>query len=266
MIEVLSLSDRSIREKLHSRLAQPRPLLLSQTRGDRFMRPPPEREPFATLERRFGDRVDQVVVVDEGSVEGMWRDPLGELADRLYPDDRVQAYAAASGYLLLQQGRALGIVKKHGAAADGWFLQEALHRAGLGVPRPSPDERPGRKRPADPTPGAYRPRAAPEPEAPPRARPEPGARRSSARPGRRADPPAEDRPPPPPAPAPRKSAWEILGIAEGSSRDEAKKAFRTQIALYHPDKVAHLAPEFQRLAEDRTRALLAAWEEIDRGA
>jgi DnaJ-domain-containing protein 1 len=261
VIEVLSLSDREVRDKLNARLLRPRPLILSQTRGDRFMRPVPEREPFATLEHRFGDQVDQLVVVDEGSVEGMWRDPLGELADRLYPDDRVQAYAAASGYLLLRQGRPLGIVKKHGAAADAWFLQEALHRAGLRVPTPSPDERPGRKPPPTAAPGARRSQVAPETEAPPRSRPGPSSRRASGRSGER----VEHRPPPSPPPAAaEKSPWEILGIAEGSSRDEAKKAFRTQIALYHPDKVAHLAPEFQRLAEDRTRALLAAWETLDR--
>jgi DnaJ-domain-containing protein 1 len=69
-----------------------------------------------------------------------------------------------------------------------------------------------------------------------------------------------------PPPAPPQSPWEVLGIPPGSPREEAKKAFRAQIALYHPDKVAHLAPEFQRLAEERTRALLAAWEAIDRGA
>lgn len=260
MIEVLSLSDREVRDKLNARLARTRPVWVSQVRGDRFMRPVPEREPFATLERRFGDRVDQLVVVDEGSVEGMWRDPLGELGDRLYPDDREASYAAASGYLLLERGRPLAVVKKRAAASDGWFLQEALHRAGLGVPPPPADERPGKPRPPSAEPRARRPRPEPEPERPRGAR---GAARERARP--RPERTATPVSPPPAAPAP-KSPWEVLGIPEGTSRDEAKKAFRAQIALYHPDKVAHLAPEFQRLAEERTRALLAAWEEIDRGA
>jgi hypothetical protein len=31
----------------------------------------------------------QVLVADEGSIEGMWRDPLGDLAERLYPYNKV---------------------------------------------------------------------------------------------------------------------------------------------------------------------------------
>lgn len=263
---MLSLSDRQVRAKLNARLARGGPVWVSQTRGDRFMRPVPEREPFATLERRFGHLVDQLVVVDEGSVEGMWRDPLGELADRLYPSDRERSYAAASGYLLLEDGRPLAVVKKRSAAADGWFLQEALHAAGLGVPAPDPDERPGHKRPPAERGPRRPPRPEPEPSRSERSSPEERARARAervranrAQAGRTAEPSA---PPPPPAQSP----WEILGIPPDSPREEAKKAFRAQIALYHPDKVAHLAPEFQRLAEERTRALLAAWEAIDRGA
>src|SRR6185295_20294563 len=33
--------------------------------------------------------------------------------------------------------------------------------------------------------------------------------------------------------------------------DEVKKAFRLQIARYHPDKVQHLGKEFQSMAADR---------------
>ena len=36
------------------------------------------------------------------------------------------------------------------------------------------------------------------------------------------------------------------------------------VAQYHPDKVAHLAPEFQELAERKTRELLEAWEQLEK--
>lgn len=242
VIEVLALSDRQVRDQLFRRVESgSRPLLVSQVRTDRFMRPVPEREPFATLEREFGQRVDQLVVVDSGSVEGMWRDPLGDLADRLYPGDRANAYAAATGYLLLESGQPRAVVKKRDPREDLWFLQEVLHRAGLGVPAPDPARRPGREKSVS---GDA-----------PHARAGPNTTSSKTR---RAPP----RPAAPPAAAER-SAWEVLQIPPGSSREEAKKAFRTLVALYHPDKVAHLAPELQQLAERRTRELLAAWAELD---
>jgi DnaJ-domain-containing protein 1 len=58
----------------------------------------------------------------------------------------------------------------------------------------------------------------------------------------------------------------VLGIAPGTPKDEARKAFRALIAQYHPDKVAHLAPEFHALAERRTREILEAWAEVERDA
>jgi len=57
--------------------------------------------------------------------------------------------------------------------------------------------------------------------------------------------------------------WKVLGIPRGTSKDEARRAFRALVAQYHPDKVAHLAPEFQELAERKTRELLQAWEQLE---
>ena len=45
---------------------------------------------------------------------------------------------------------------------------------------------------------------------------------------------------------------------------EAKKAYRALLVQYHPDKVAHLANEFKALAETRTRAIVEAWEAVQR--
>jgi DnaJ-domain-containing protein 1 len=44
---------------------------------------------------------------------------------------------------------------------------------------------------------------------------------------------------------------------------EAKKTFRTLVAQYHPDQVAHLAPEFRELADKRTRQIMAAGESVE---
>src|SRR5204863_128441 len=41
--------------------------------------------------------------------------------------------------------------------------------------------------------------------------------------------------------------------------DEVKRAFRQQIALYHPDKVQHLGKEFQAMAAERAAALTEAY-------
>ena len=45
----------------------------------------------------------------------------------------------------------------------------------------------------------------------------------------------------------------------GASPDEVRRAYQQQVRLYHPDKVASVAPELQRLAEQRTKELNAAY-------
>jgi len=40
----------------------------------------------------------------------------------------------------------------------------------------------------------------------------------------------------------------MLSVARDAPSDEIKKAFRREIARYHPDKVQHLGPEFQDMA------------------
>ena len=56
-----------------------------------------------------------------------------------------------------------------------------------------------------------------------------------------------------------KNYYELLEIAPNSSVDEVKKAFRAQIAKYHPDKVQHLGKEFQAMAADRAAELTEAY-------
>jgi curved DNA-binding protein CbpA len=56
-----------------------------------------------------------------------------------------------------------------------------------------------------------------------------------------------------------KNYYELLEIPPASSIDEVKKAFRQQIARYHPDKVQHLGKEFQAMAAERAAELTEAY-------
>jgi len=59
------------------------------------------------------------------------------------------------------------------------------------------------------------------------------------------------------------SPWEILGVGEGADRAAVKAAYQRKIREYHPDRVADMAPELQRLAEERTKQINAAYETIE---
>src|SRR5207247_9957550 len=56
-----------------------------------------------------------------------------------------------------------------------------------------------------------------------------------------------------------KDYYQLLEIAPGATADEVKRAFRQQIARYHPDKVQHLGKEFQAMAADRAAELTEAY-------
>ena len=57
-----------------------------------------------------------------------------------------------------------------------------------------------------------------------------------------------------------KSHYELLGIDQTADVETIKKAFRREIALYHPDKVTHLGHEFQQMAAARAAELTAAYK------
>lgn len=254
MVHVLFFSDRQVRDKLFALVDGTRGLLLVKgVRHGKDMAPPQEREPFDTLDASFGHAVTVVVVADEGSIEGMWRDPLGDLSERLYPRSKDDAYTAASSYLILENGRPRAIVRKRETAReDLWYLQEALSQLTSRIPAPDPARKPGPRKAAAPKASRRPPSNDPTPPRGTRAY-------SHAEP----EPEPEFEPefePPPPAVDP----YKVLGIAPGTSKDEARRAFRTLVAQYHPDKVAHLAPEFQELAERKTRELLEAWELLEK--
>ncbi len=49
--------------------------------------------------------------------------------------------------------------------------------------------------------------------------------------------------------------YDLLGVPPTASQEEVKRAFRQQIARYHPDKVQHLGKEFQAMAANRAADL-----------
>lgn len=98
-------------------------------------------------------------------------------------------------------------------------------------------------------------RAAPPPEPPP-----PAPRAPAREPP---EPPVVEIHPPEPAldePLTLPVALEILGVGPGAGREEIERAFRERSRTCHPDKVAHLDPEFQALAERKFKRLRSAYE------
>jgi hypothetical protein len=56
-----------------------------------------------------------------------------------------------------------------------------------------------------------------------------------------------------------KTYYELLGVPPDVSTEEIKRAFRKEIARYHPDKVQHLGTEFQEIATTRAAELTEAY-------
>ena len=58
------------------------------------------------------------------------------------------------------------------------------------------------------------------------------------------------------------SFYELLGVDRGAPAEEIKRAFRREIAKYHPDKVQHLGKEFQEIAAVRSAELTRAYKTL----
>jgi hypothetical protein len=220
VLTLLYLTDKRVRQQLFDLVQKSHGwMVVAMAQHGPEMREVEDREPFATLERDHGGWLHTVVVLDEGKPEGMWRDPVGDLAEHLYPDDRAQASLATRGYFVLRDGAPADVVTKHASLAeDARAISEVLGKA----PRAQ-----GRPRPSSPG--------------------------TSSRP--HASPPRESG---------EQDPYLVLGISRDTPHGEARRAFRALVAQYHPDKVAHMAPEFRTLAETRTRELTQAWERIQR--
>jgi DnaJ like chaperone protein len=59
-------------------------------------------------------------------------------------------------------------------------------------------------------------------------------------------------------------AWKILGLSPDADVENIKSAYRQLSLQNHPDKVANLGPEFVRVAEERFKAIQAAYDEVRR--
>ena len=63
-----------------------------------------------------------------------------------------------------------------------------------------------------------------------------------------------------------KNYYELLGLEPSADSDTIKKAFRREIAKYHPDKVVHLGQEFQEMASVRAAELTTAYKTLSDAA
>jgi hypothetical protein len=53
--------------------------------------------------------------------------------------------------------------------------------------------------------------------------------------------------------------YHLLNVDASAPAEDVKRAFRREIARYHPDKVQHLGPEFQEIASSRAAELTEAY-------
>ena len=59
--------------------------------------------------------------------------------------------------------------------------------------------------------------------------------------------------------------YQLLSLEPTATSEEIKRAFRSEIARYHPDKVQHLGKEFQEMAASRAAALTEAYRILMNG-
>jgi hypothetical protein len=54
--------------------------------------------------------------------------------------------------------------------------------------------------------------------------------------------------------------YEVLGVPRNATRDQIRTSYKRMMAMYHPDKVSHLGPELQEVAQVKARELNRAYE------
>ena len=59
--------------------------------------------------------------------------------------------------------------------------------------------------------------------------------------------------------------YQILGVEPGLSSSELNARYRQLMSANHPDKVAQLDPEIQAFAEERSKRIIEAYEEVAAG-
>jgi hypothetical protein len=59
-----------------------------------------------------------------------------------------------------------------------------------------------------------------------------------------------------------RTPYEVLGLNQGATTEEIKRAYKHLAGQYHPDKVSHLGEEFRVLAERKFKEIQRAYEEL----
>jgi DnaJ-domain-containing protein 1 len=55
---------------------------------------------------------------------------------------------------------------------------------------------------------------------------------------------------------------EILNLSSGASLDQIHKAYVSAIKQYHPDNFSGFSPEFKKLAEEKSKQIIQAYEKL----
>ena len=63
-------------------------------------------------------------------------------------------------------------------------------------------------------------------------------------------------------PSGSKDPYVVLNVPRNASKDEVVAAYKKLAQMYHPDKVAGLAPEYHLIAETKMKDINAAYEQI----
>ena len=67
---------------------------------------------------------------------------------------------------------------------------------------------------------------------------------------------------PPAAPESSPDPYEVLGIPASASADEIQAAYKARMREYHPDKVAHLGEDLQKLAHRKAQEIQRANQKL----
>ena len=60
------------------------------------------------------------------------------------------------------------------------------------------------------------------------------------------------------------SGIDIFDLPANATKDQIRKAYITAIKKYHPDKFADFCPEFQKLAEEKSKKINLAYRKLNR--